>query len=188
MSITGYTGGTAHLLDVYNQVGGTDMLYTDYLGNTTVQLGLNVVGGITTYGVSSIGAVNYDGPALSIYGHASGTADLLDVYNQAGGTNMLQVYHNGSAVLRGTGALSLVGTTGQISVQSSVDSSVYSKLNASSGAGASMTLQGTTGSALTFTATGSTVTTFMFSGGNPYNGVTGTSVCTQFIGGICVSF
>ena len=112
------------------------MLYTDYLGNTTVQLGLNVVGGITTYGVSNIEAVNYDGPALSIYGHTSGTADLLDVYNQAGGTNEFSVNRNYAIVKTGYGFFVKNQTDSQSNFSVSVGattSNVYATVNTALG-------------------------------------------------------
>ena len=184
LSITGYSGGTAHLLDVYDHPGGTDMLYTDYLGNTTVQLGLNVVGGITTYGVSNIEAVNYDGPALSIYGHTSGTADLLDVYNQAGGTNEFSVNRNYAIVKTGYGFFVKNQTDSQSNFSVSVGattSNVYATVNTALGTsnGSGIIMLAAYGSNPYFVMTVGTTT---------YSGVTGTGVCTHFVGGICVSF
>jgi len=127
--------------------------------------------------------------ASIINGYTGGTQDLVDIYAQSGGTNTFAFQRTGLKMLVPqdyTGALG-------INLMNSSDTSTYAVMNVESphpqmyvttGLGGNM---GQIGMIATGPADGQQWF-YVYQGAAYYVGVTGTSACTHFIGGICVSF
>jgi len=127
--------------------------------------------------------------ASIINGYTGGTQDLVDIYAQSGGTNTFAFQRTGLKMLVPqdyTGALG-------INLMNSSDTSTYAVMNVESphpqmyvttGLGGNM---GQIGMIATGPADGQQWF-YVYQGAAYYFGVTGTSACTHFIGGICVSF
>jgi hypothetical protein len=124
-----------------------------------------------------------DEVALDVYGYTGGSADLLDVYNQPSGTKEFYVTRNNAVVNTGYGLIVQDQSVPSSQFAASIcDSCNFSSAKVVIGSG----------------ATASGVNMYAVKSGNPYlimtvgttnyNGVTGTGVCTHFVGGICVSF
>jgi hypothetical protein len=160
--IYGYPGGTGNLLAAYNDsigLGGTNVFKIGHSGNTSIAAASDVVG-------------------LTVTGYTGGTADLLDVYNQPSGTAVFKV-SRGAVNVQTTYGMYISGSGGQIQLS---PSSSYPLIFISSGTGA------TASNLQLAVSPGSPPYLQMTVGTATYSGVTGTSICTHFVGGICVSF
>jgi hypothetical protein len=184
MVVEGAIGGTVDIFDVTSAGMGAKYLYVDRFGNVNVPLGLEAIGGIVANSNSIISSANGDYPALDVQGYTGGSADLLELHNQPGGTNLFTIAHSGAITVNGPGGtdLSIINyadSTAKILAYTTSGSNVGLQLQTSSGA---------TMGVINLIAGIAAPVIQMGVAGSYYNGVTGTGACTHFIGGICVSF
>jgi hypothetical protein len=173
--VTGSTGGTANLIEIHLP-GGTNIWDVDYLGNVVNAGTLNVNDSTTLV------ALGFDHVPLTIQGYTGGSADLLDVYNQPSGTNEFYVTRNYAIVNTGYGFVVRTQTDANTSFGTSATANTIQSATVQSGTGASR-------SAFIIQANASgNPQAVLTVGTTNYTGVTGTSICTHFVGGICVSF
>jgi hypothetical protein len=94
MVVEGAIGGTVDIFDVTSAGMGTKYLYVDRFGNVNAPLSL-LVGALSTSSNATVWSGQADASALTIEGYTGGTQDLLDTYNQVGGTKEFWVTHTG---------------------------------------------------------------------------------------------
>ena len=185
MVVEGASGGTVDIFDVTSAGMGAKYLYVDRFGNVNVPLGLLAIGGISASSNSIITSANGDYPALALNGYTGGSADLLDVYNQSGGTKEFWITHGGNTYIQGSFGIFKVFQPTEANTGFSVNSAATTY----SAAGVFVQQGSSTGSGINLYAVyNSTPYIIMSVGTTNYNGVTGTGVCTHFVGGVCVSF
>ena len=140
VTIDGCSGCGSDILDVYTYNGGTKVLSVSSIGGVSIA---NTGALFTVYQQSIYGrVVNFepsyqDEQAAIFYGYTGGSQDVVDVYNQGGGSKMFGIAHTGGVFIgageivnygsyatQGQGvppiyaAISLTGQTGSIGATS----------------------------------------------------------------------
>ena len=237
LTVNGYNGGTADLLDIYQYTGGAKLVQVSSSGNVgigapaytyplqvyaTSGIGMsvgNALGSLTFSGgdgsnsyinspswglglqtsgstkllIDTNGQVSVKNTAVnyvpfSVYGPgSSSSADIFDVFYATSGTKLFSIAGVSNTVVAINGL-----NASQFRVTSTNDSTAYTNNSCTPGVFCALGLYIGTGSSLS----GFTIQTWLNSppaiymsvGTTNYTGVTGTSVCTHFVGGICVSF
>jgi LysM repeat protein len=206
----GYAGGTADLLELFNQSGGAEGFHVTHWGSLSITPTADTVSAQEIYGYpggtgnllaaynDSIGlggtnvfkighsgntsiAAASDVVGLTVTGYTGGTADLLDVYNQTSG-NFLYRFRR----------LGLYNYANYTITTSIADPTSFSMQYAAAGTG-QLTLKasGGTGNESDFLVaanSGGFPTVTLVNYLTTYTGVSGTGVCTRYQSGFCVSF
>ena len=172
--MTGSIGGTANLVE-FHLPGGTNIWDVDYLGNVVN------AGYLTVNDSTYLRALGADHVPLSVTGYTGGTADLLDVYSQAGGIKEFSVNRNYTISQTLYGFIAKNSTEGTTGFSASSLASTYSSASAYVTPG---------------TATASGLNLYAVYNSNPYIIVTTPGPtyyygatnpgCARFIGGVCV--
>jgi hypothetical protein len=171
LAIYGYdSGNTADLLDVYSSSGTPRAFYIDSAGVVHAS-------GIQTVGLSSTANViiyesQSDSPSLQVQGYPGGSANILEVYNQPGGTDVFYVGHNGAST-----NFKMVSSSDSTSYLGAQTTTGYAAFGVDSGASAyRVNLIANSGAAQAYVG--------VTQAGVNYTGVTGTVVGTFTCGGV----